>query len=522
MSVPEQCGDVVFLAEMCERNGPVVVLSSPPGIHIPSDLPVRLFSCDVFGLQGNVDGNESLLQRDAFCILRLSPQLPKQQQPSSPLLSAQTSATPQSEQPPPQNNPYVAAHHFQMCEMSGRGLVRKVCVAFLTNDHHKLFQNLKIINQELVSVARCVCQGNIATFTADVECILAALRLLNEPPALERHADDLDYRSVKDALPGLLQQYERLNSQPVYKLDPTASPVPEARGDVVATSVAPMSPFDRLRLLQRFGRPIETFRPLLSTFTPERERLVNEALSNAQSVCSLAPDVLWMVEQEARFMSAGDTAGESFHTSVCSSPVCSLSVFLKTLAAKDSLPECAPTCCERPELRFKVDDSVSALLRHHVLTEKVKEDELQQVQAMLRGHASSKLQPAKVELPGLKEVRQLLTESVFKNIVFALLKGENVIIRGKPDDKVIIISMIRALSIFIPQNVLYCGTKSDQPPPRLYAEWREAPLDICDLGSVKLAGGPLSLEVHERGRSYVSKINIGDKYITAMIPRYGC
>jgi hypothetical protein len=76
MSVSE---DAVFLAEMCERNGPVVVLAYPPGTQIPSDLPVRLFSCDVFGSPGSVDGNDSVLQRDAFCILRLTPQQPQPQ-----------------------------------------------------------------------------------------------------------------------------------------------------------------------------------------------------------------------------------------------------------------------------------------------------------------------------------------------------------------------------------------------------------------------------------------------------------
>jgi hypothetical protein len=138
----------------------------------------------------------------------------------------------------------------------------------------------------------------------------------------------------------------------------------------------------------------------------------------------------------------------------------------------------------------------------------------------MRSSVSSKLPAARFEILGLKETRQLLTEPLFKNIVFALLKGENVIIRGKQDDRMLIMSMVRALSIFIPQNVLYCGAKSDAPTPPLYAEWRDGTLDICDLGSVKLAGGPMSLEIHDRAKSFVSKISIGDKNITAVIPRY--
>jgi len=104
--------------------------------------------------------------------------------------------------------------------------------------------------------------------------------------------------------------------------------------------------------------------------------------------------------------------------------------------------------------------------------------------------------------------------------VFALLKGENVIIRGKPDDRATISSMVRALAVFIPQNVFYVGTKSKDPPAPLHYEWLDATLDMCDLGSVKLAGGPMSLDAHERAKNYVSKVSLGDKSITAVIPRY--
>jgi hypothetical protein len=44
-------------------------------------------------------------------------------------------------------------------------------------------------------------------------------------------------------------------------------------------------------------------------------------------------------------------------------------------------------------------------------------------------------------------------------------------------------------------------------------------LDICDLGSVKLAGGPLSFDLLERAKSFCSRIIIGDRNITAIIPR---
>ena len=55
---------------------------------------------------------------------------------------------------------------------------------------------------------------------------------------------------------------------------------------------------------------------------------------------------------------------------------------------------------------------------------------------------------------------------------------------------------------------------------RRYREWLEQPLDICHLGNIKLAGAPKSVDVHERARAFVSKIDIDDKVITAWIPRY--
>jgi hypothetical protein len=416
--------------------------------------------------------------------------------------------------------------------------VRKVCVAYLTNDHHKLFQNMQIINQQLVSIAHCVCEGNIISFKADVSCILDQLRALSQPPGLDRYSSQPDYSALKDALPGLLQQYERLNSQSVYKVgcshsqaapqalsdDTNCSTSPSSplnRLDLLSAclTLSPASPIERLSMLQRFGRPIDSFRPLLSVLTPGRQRHVNEALSMAHSVCCLPPDVMWMLKQEASFMSQGDITGESFHTSICGSPLCSLSAFMNPGLTKSAAPQSDLPCSEDPELRFKVDESLSALLLHHVLSQQAEERSLERMQASMRSSVSSKLPPARFEILGLKETRQLLTEPLFKNIVFALLKGENVVIRGKQDDRMLIMSMVRALSIFIPQNVLYCGAKSDAPTHPLYAEWRDGTLDICDLGSVKLAGGPMSLEIHDRAKSFVSKISIGDKNITAVIPR---
>jgi hypothetical protein len=426
-----------------------------------------------------------------------------------------------------------------MKRLSCRGLVRKVCVAYLTNDHHKLFQNMQIINQQLVSIARCVCEGNIISFNADVSCILEQLRVLSHPAALDRYSSLPEYSALKDALPGLLQQYERLNSQSVYKVGSSHSPVaPQALSDDTNCStspsshlnrlditsacltISPASPIERLSILQRFGRPIDSFRPLLSVLTPGRQRHVNDALSMAHSVCCLPPDVLWMLTQEASFMSQGDITGESFHTSICGAPLCSLSAFMSVGLAKRAAPPSDLACSEDPELRFKVDEAVSTLLRHHVLSRQAEECSLERMQASARTSVSAKLPPARFEILGLRETRQLLTEPLFKNIVFALLKGENVVIRGKQDDRVLIMSVVRALSIFIPQNVLYCGTQSDCPTPPLYVEWRDGTLDICDLGGAKLVGGPMSLEIHDRAKSFVSKVSIGDKNITAVIPRH--
>jgi hypothetical protein len=157
-----------------------------------------------------------------------------------------------------------------MKRLSCRGLVRKVCVAYLTNDHHKLFQNMQIINQQLVSIARCVCEGNIISFNADVSCILEQLRVLSHPAALDRYSSLPEYSALKDALPGLLQQYERLNSQSVYKVGSSHSPVaPQALSDDTNCStspsshlnslditsacltISPASPIERLSILQR-------------------------------------------------------------------------------------------------------------------------------------------------------------------------------------------------------------------------------------------------------------------------------
>ena len=508
--------DVVLLAEMCERNGPVVVMVCPTGSPIPADLPVRLFSSDVFGVQGN-DGSEYTLQRDVFGIVRLTPQQPQQPQPAT--QGSQAQALPQVQQQPQRDNSlYAACHHFQMCEMSGRGLVRKVCVVLLTRDCHKLYQNISVINNQLASVARCVCEGNTATFKADVSCIVDELRRFDEPPGLEKYCMDLDYVSMKEALPALIQQYERLKSQPVMKLEPGITPVPESRGFLMDRSIPQASPLERLRLLQKIGRPIDTFRPLLSTLTSKRAVAINDALLEAHAICSLGPDVLWMAAQDARFMSAGDIAGEASHTSICGTPLCSLSVFMKERAASAARPGLPQS--DRPQLQLCVSDAVSALLRHHVLSLRAKhEDEEQAYSLLSTAAAPSKVPPLGFESFGLKETRQYLTEALFKNIVFALLKGESVIIRCKPDEKFATMAMVRALSVFIPQNVLYCGTKCDRPTAPLFHEWREGLLDICDLGSVKLAGGPLSFDLLERAKSFCSRIIIGDRNITAIIPR---
>jgi hypothetical protein len=535
MSAPEQSGDVVFLAEMCERNGPVVVLSHPPSAHVPADLAVRLFSCDVFGLQGNVDGSEYVLQRDAFCILRLSPQIPQQQpqQQPSPQPAATASAVqgiPQPQPPPPKDdNPYIAAHHFQMCEMSGRGLIRKVCVAFVTNDHHKLFQNMNVVSSVLSAAAACVCDGNLASFISDVSCIIEELRSFNDPSNLDRHCKDIDYTALKDAHPSLLQQYERLHSQPFFKTesgfktDSGASPTRDARqsSDAISRTIPHIPPFERLRTLHRFGRPIESFRPLLSTFTPGRRRLVNDSLRHAQAVCSQPPEVLWALAHESRFMSPGEITGHTTHTDICGASMCSPSAFLKPRNASAVAPDPSLASSERPQLHFGLDDSLSVLLRHHILSQAASDAAPQRPPLSTDpAAAASKSTLAKSDVFGLKETRVFLTDSLFKNVVFALLKGENVIIRGKPDDRATISSMVRALSVFIPQNVFYVGTKSNEPPAPFHYEWLDATLDICDLGSVKLAGGPMSLDAHERAKNYVSKISVGDKSVTAVIPRY--
>ena len=74
---------------------------------------------------------------------------------------------------------------------------------------------------------------------------------------------------------------------------------------------------------------------------------------------------------------------------------------------------------------------------------------------------------------GLQETRQLLTEPLFKNVVFALLKGENVLVRGKPDEQPLVMGIVRALAVFIPQNALYLGTKDgpQQPTPMYVAHF---------------------------------------------------
>jgi hypothetical protein len=191
---------------------------------------------------------------------------------------------------------------------------------------------------------------------------------------------------------------------------------------------------------------------------------------------------------------------------------------------KESAANAAPSSVpqsDRPQLQLYVSDAVSALLRHHVLSHRAKHEEEELAYSLLStSGVPSKVPPLGFEAFGLKETRQYLTEALFKNIVFALLKGESVIIRGKPDEKFAIMAIVRALSVFIPQNVLYCGTKCDRPAAPLFYEWREGLLDICDLGSVKLAGGPLSFDVLERAKNFCSRIIIGDRNITAIIPRY--
>ena len=548
MAAREPCSDFIFLAEMCERNGPVVVEAFPRNSPVPADLPVRLFSCDMYGASAHDGIEDFVLQRDSFCILRLSPQLPQQQQLQLQIQPALAQLGPPA-QPPQQHqedplqdgNAYAAVHHFQLCEMSGRGLIRKVCVAFVTSDTHKITRHMSTIGRQLANVARCVCRGNVAAFKADVAAILADLRQLAQPSCLDASPD------LKEALPGLVRQYELLASRPVVNpalavptkgivsADPPLSCTAEAAA--AQQSIPSATPLERAQMLQAFGRPIEVWRPFMSTLTRERQQALSAALLEAHSVCALAPDVLWMLSEEARFLSPGDMSGDSLHSSACDVALGSLSAFTKRsmLAARAPAPPAAAT--DRPLLEFHSNEAVSVLLRHHILGQKAKEDALERTQALLKAATISSKQPfsrassgrpslsvatplSAVELVGLQETRQLFNEHLFKNVVFALLKGENVLIRSKPDEQPLVVGIVRALSIFIPQNVLYRGTKPAGATSAMYQEWRETPLDICDLGSVKLAGGPKSVDVHERARAYVARIDIDDKNITAWIPRY--
>jgi len=525
MAAPEPCSDFIFLAEMCERNGPVVIESYPMDALVPLDLPVRLFSCDMYGpphsVQAEGGADEFLLQRDSFCIMRLSQQLPPHQQrhvQQQPILALGSPAQAGQEAPPPPGDSdcaHAAVHHFQMCEMSGRGLIRKVCVAFVTNDPHKITRNMTIINRQLIAVARCVCEGNAAAFKADAAAILSDLRQLIDPPALDAFPD------LKEALPVLLRQYELLSTRPLMNPAPAFNPAPalptpggffappfsapvppSAAASAEAApppptappalhNIPPASPLDRLKMLQAYGRPLETWRPFMSTLPRQRQRAISAALLAAHDVCSLQPDVMWMLSEEARFLTAGDVSGDTPHSCVCDGVLGSLSAYMKrsNLQAAPA-PAVADAALDRPFLEFPGNAAVSVMLRHHLLSQKAKESAAERTQALLStaSVSSSSKQPvfrstsgrpsianaataSAAEAFGLQETRQLLTEPLFKNVVFALLKGENVLVRGKPDEQPLVMGIVRALAVFIPQNALYLGTKDgpQQPTPMYVA-----------------------------------------------------
>jgi hypothetical protein len=305
----------------------------------------------------------------------------------------------------------------------------------------------------------------------------------------------------------------------VFNPYPDAATVLSEPQPPITSGIPPASPLQRLKQLQRFGRPVEIFRPLLSTLSAQHRDSVNEALAHAHAICSLSPEVVMMLMHEARFMSATDIAGQSLHTSICGAPLCSLSVFIKQDAPQLNARHHLPRSSDRPQLLLHLDESLSVMLRHHVLHQHARDEALKRTIGS-SGIAAIKSPGAAFEIKGLKEARAFLSDALFKNAVFALLKGENVIIQGRDEDRNIIMGIVRALSLFIPQNVFYRGSRAGSISPSLYQEWRDDPLDISDLANVKLAGAPLALDIHDRAKAFISKITISHKSITSNLPKY--